>query len=78
MILDTDSASARCTLRNLCLALTVFRKGDNSMLSNIGSTELLVVAAILLLLFGGKKLPELARGVGDSIREFRKASKETE
>jgi sec-independent protein translocase protein TatA len=47
------------------------------MLSNIGSTELLVIAAILLLLFGGKKLPELARGVADSVREFRKASKET-
>ena len=47
------------------------------MLNNIGSTELFVIAAILLLLFGGKKLPELARGVADSIREFRKATKET-
>jgi sec-independent protein translocase protein TatA len=48
------------------------------MLSNIGSTELLIIAAVLLLLFGGKKLPELARGVGNSINEFRKAAKETE
>jgi sec-independent protein translocase protein TatA len=47
------------------------------LLNNIGSTELLVIAAILLVLFGGKKLPELARGVGDSIKEFRKAAKET-
>jgi sec-independent protein translocase protein TatA len=47
------------------------------MFQGIGSTELLIIAAILLVLFGGKKLPELARGVGDSIREFRKASKET-
>lgn len=46
------------------------------MLQNIGTSELLVIAAILMLLFGGRKLPELARGVGDSIREFRKASKE--
>jgi len=47
------------------------------LFNNIGSTELLVIAAILLILFGGKKLPELARGVGDSIKEFRKAAKET-
>ena len=47
------------------------------MLRNIGSTELLVIAAILLVLFGGKKLPELAKGIGDSVKEFRKASKET-
>jgi len=44
---------------------------------NIGSTELIVIAVILLVLFGGKKLPELARGIGDSIKEFRKALKET-
>ena len=46
------------------------------MFQNIGTTELLVIAAVLLLLFGGKKLPELSRGVADSIREFRKATKE--
>jgi sec-independent protein translocase protein TatA len=48
------------------------------MFNQIGSTELLMLAAILLLLFGGKKLPELARGIGDSLKEFRKAAKETE
>jgi sec-independent protein translocase protein TatA len=47
------------------------------MFRNIGTTELLVLAAILLVFFGGKKIPELARGVGDSIKEFRKAAKET-
>jgi sec-independent protein translocase protein TatA len=43
---------------------------------SIGTTELLVIAVILLVLFGGKKLPEFARGVGDSIREFKRAAKE--
>jgi sec-independent protein translocase protein TatA len=47
------------------------------MFQNIGATELLVIAAVLLVLFGGRKLPELAKGVGDSIKEFRKAVKET-
>ena len=44
------------------------------MLSNIGTPELVVLGLVLLLFFGGKKLPELAKGVGDSVREFRKAA----
>lgn len=47
------------------------------MLSGIGTTEVVVIGLILLVLFGGKKLPELSRGIGDSIREFRRAAKET-
>lgn len=43
------------------------------MLQGIGTTEIVVVSLVLLVLFGGKKLPELARGMGDSIKEFRKA-----
>lgn len=45
------------------------------MLKNIGGTEILVIAIVLLVLFGGKKLPELAHGLAESIREFRKAFK---
>jgi sec-independent protein translocase protein TatA len=46
------------------------------VLQNLGSTELVVIALLMLFLFGGKKLPELARGVGQSIREVREAVKE--
>lgn len=46
------------------------------MFNGIGTTEMVLVAAVLLVLFGGKKLPELARGIGDSIKEFRKAASE--
>ncbi|MBA3551486.1 MAG: twin-arginine translocase TatA/TatE family subunit [Actinobacteria bacterium] len=38
---------------------------------NLGPTELLVVLAIILLLFGAKKLPDLARSLGKSTREFK-------
>ncbi len=43
------------------------------MFENIGTGELLVIALVVTLLFGGKKLPELARGLGEASREFRKA-----
>lgn len=45
------------------------------MLSNIGLTEIIIVALILLILFGGKRLPEFGRGLGEAIKEFRKALK---
>jgi sec-independent protein translocase protein TatA len=42
----------------------------------IGGTELLIILALALLLFGGTKLPSLARGLGQSVKEFKKASKD--
>ena len=42
----------------------------------IGHTELIWIFAILFLLFGAAKLPALARSLGKSMREFKKASKE--
>lgn len=43
------------------------------MFKNIGIAEITLIAVIILVLFGGKKLPELARGISDSIKEFKKA-----
>ena len=43
-----------------------------------GTTELLLILAVVILLFGAKKLPELAKGLGKSIKEFKKASNENE
>lgn len=40
----------------------------------MGTMELLVILCVILLLFGGKKLPEFARNLGKGIREFRKAA----
>lgn len=44
------------------------------MVKGIGATELIVIALILLVLFGGKKLPELGRGIGEAIRELKGAT----
>jgi TatA/E family protein of Tat protein translocase len=44
----------------------------------LGTTEILVILFIILLLFGAKKLPELAKGLGKSMNEFKKASAEAE
>jgi len=48
------------------------------MFRSIGPTELLIIAAIVVLLFGGKKIPELFKGMADAVREFKKASKVTD
>jgi sec-independent protein translocase protein TatA len=42
----------------------------------IGNTELLFILFIVLLLFGGRKLPELARSMGQAVKEFNKATTE--
>ncbi len=44
------------------------------MLKNLGAFELLIIVAIIVLLFGGKKIPELMRGLGKGMHEFKKAS----
>lgn len=44
----------------------------------IGLPELLVVGLILVLLFGGKKIPDLMKGLGTGIKEFKKAANTTE
>lgn len=41
---------------------------------NMGGGEIMIIMAVILLLFGGKKLPELARGLGKGIRDFKDAS----
>jgi sec-independent protein translocase protein TatA len=44
-------------------------------LGGLGGSEIFLIIAILLLFFGGKKIPELAKGLGKGIREFKDASK---
>jgi sec-independent protein translocase protein TatA len=41
---------------------------------NLGLPEIIAILAVVLLLFGPKKLPELARGIGQSVREFKKGT----
>lgn len=45
---------------------------------NIGLPELIIIAVILIILFGGKKVKELSRGLGESAKELKKVKKEFE
>ena len=47
------------------------------LLGILGGQEIIIIALILLLLFGGRKIPELMKGLGKGIREFKDASKGT-
>ncbi|MDO4762819.1 MAG: twin-arginine translocase TatA/TatE family subunit [Flavobacteriaceae bacterium] len=49
---------------------------NNFLLYAIGFKEILVIGLFILLLFGGKKIPELMRGLGSGIKEFKKSVKE--
>lgn len=44
----------------------------------LGTTELLLLGGLALLIFGGKKVPEMMRGLGQGVREFKKGMKEVE
>ena len=45
-------------------------------MGNIGTTELILIALVVLVFFGSKKIPELAQGLGKGIREFKKAMRD--
>jgi len=47
-------------------------------LGMIGPWQIVLIVAIILLMFGGKKIPELMRGLGSGIKEFKDATKEEE
>ena len=45
-------------------------------LGEFGPMQIILVLAVILLLFGGKKIPELMRGLGSGVKEFKNASKD--
>jgi len=45
-------------------------------MGRLGPTEIILIVAVILLMFGGKKIPELMKGLGNGIKEFKNASKE--
>ena len=50
-------------------SLTIF-------LGEVGPMQIILVLAVILLLFGGKKIPELMRGLGSGVKEFKNAAKD--
>lgn len=46
------------------------------MLGKFGAAELLIIAFILVLFFGGRKIPEFIKGIGEAVKEFKKGAKD--
>jgi sec-independent protein translocase protein TatA len=44
-------------------------------MGKIGATEIILILLVVVLLFGGRKIPELMKGIGQGMKEFKKASK---
>ncbi len=51
---------------------------DNILLGFMGGYEVVIVLVIIVLLFGGRKIPELMKGVGKGIKEFKAGTKEAD
>jgi sec-independent protein translocase protein TatA len=47
----------------------------NILLFNLGPMEIILIVLVVVLLFGGRKIPELMRGLGQGMKEFKKASR---
>ena len=47
-------------------------------LGNLGMPEIIIIAILVLLLFGGKKIPELMKGIGKGVSQFKKGLKDVE
>jgi sec-independent protein translocase protein TatA len=45
-------------------------------MGSLGATEIILIIAVILLMFGGKKIPELMKGLGSGIKEFKNAAKD--
>ena len=48
------------------------------LLGNLGTGELVLIGMVVLLMFGGKKLPELMKGLGKGMKEFKEAQKDVQ
>ncbi|NWF49578.1 MAG: twin-arginine translocase TatA/TatE family subunit [Ignavibacteriaceae bacterium] len=48
------------------------------MFGNLGAGEIILIVLVILLLFGAKKIPELAQGIGKGLREFKKGLRDVE
>jgi sec-independent protein translocase protein TatA len=45
-------------------------------MGRLGATEIILIIAVILLMFGGKKIPELMKGLGSGLKEFKNAAKD--
>ncbi len=52
--------------------------GELLFLGNLGAGEILIIALVVLLLFGGKKIPELMKGLGKGVKSFKDGMKDVE
>ncbi len=52
--------------------------GNLMFLGNLGAGEILIIAFVVLLLFGGKKIPELMKGLGKGVKSFKDGMKDVE
>ena len=68
--------SAKAEIRGRYVSILFIKKGVSKMLSNIGVLGLILILVLALIVFGPKKLPEVGRAFRQTLREFKKSTRE--
>jgi len=66
--------TSACEEKLLCLYCPLTRSIKEYSMFGLGTQELVIVLVIILVLFGGAKLPQMMKGLGEGMKEFRKAT----
>jgi sec-independent protein translocase protein TatA len=60
------------------LLFIISKKNGDNMFGNIGASEIIIIVGVITLLFGAKRIPEIAKGIGKGIHDFKKEIKSIE
>lgn len=75
-MVNNDPFVVKSTIIVVELVILIYQRGCSTVFSNIGVPGLILILVLALIIFGPKKLPEIGRAFGQTLREFKKSTRE--